>query len=71
MCAFAQPAKKPFDAAAMMRIARISEPRLSPDGRMVAFTVERPDVEANTRPKQIYVVPVAGGHTHGNCDGRQ
>ena len=27
----------------------------------MAFTVERPDVEANTRPKQIYVVPVAGG----------
>src|SRR5688572_7062685 len=61
MCALAQPAKKPFDTAAMMRIARISEPRLSPDGRLVAFTVERPDVTANTRPKQIYVAPVAGG----------
>ena len=61
MCAFAQPAKKSFDTAAMMRLARISEPRLSPDGRLVAFTVERPDVNANTRPKQIYVVPVAGG----------
>jgi dipeptidyl aminopeptidase/acylaminoacyl peptidase len=61
MCAIAQPAKKPFDTTAMMSIARISEPRLSPDGKLVAFTVERPDVAANTKPKQIYIVPVAGG----------
>lgn len=60
-CVFGQPSKRPFDVDAMMRIARVSEPQLSPDGAMVAFTVERPDVNANTKPKQIYVVPVAGG----------
>ena len=60
-CVFAQTGKKPFDAEAMMRIARVSESQLSPDGKMVAFTVERPDVTANTKPKQIYVVPVSGG----------
>jgi dipeptidyl aminopeptidase/acylaminoacyl peptidase len=59
LCASAQ--KKPFDVDAMMRIARVSEPQLSPDGKMVAFTVERPDVAANTKPKQIYVTPIAGG----------
>jgi dipeptidyl aminopeptidase/acylaminoacyl peptidase len=58
---FAQP-KKPFDVDALLKIARISEPALSPDGRTVAFTVERPEAAANTRPKQIYVVPVAGGN---------
>jgi Tol biopolymer transport system component len=61
MCVLAQPAKKPFDAAAMMRLARISEPQLSPDGKLVAFTVEHPDVQANTKPKQIYIVPVDAG----------
>jgi dipeptidyl aminopeptidase/acylaminoacyl peptidase len=61
LCVFAQAGKKPFDVDGMMRIARISEPQLSPDGKTVAFTVERPDVAANTKPKQIYVVPVAGG----------
>jgi dipeptidyl aminopeptidase/acylaminoacyl peptidase len=60
-CVFAQTSKRPFDAEAMMRIARVSEPQLSPDGTLVAFTVERPDVSANTKPKQIYVGPVAGG----------
>ncbi len=60
-CVFAQTSKRRFDAEAMMRIARVSEPQLSPDGTQVAFTVERPDVNANTKPKQIYVAPVAGG----------
>jgi dipeptidyl aminopeptidase/acylaminoacyl peptidase len=65
ICAFGQTdapiVRKPFDVDAMMRIARVSEPQISPDGKLVAFTVERPDVEANTKPKQIYVVPVTGG----------
>src|SRR6516162_11209960 len=56
---FAQ--KQPFDAAAMWKIARISEPVLSPNGRQVAFTVQTPDLDKNTKPQQIYVVPVDGG----------
>ena len=69
-CVFAQTSKRPFDADAMMRIARVSEPQLSPDGTLVAFTVERPDVNANTKPKQIYVAPVAGGQPLAIDDGR-
>ena len=57
----AQPAKKAFDVDALLRIARISEPRLSPDGKLVAFTIERPDVPANKKVKQISVVPLTGG----------
>ena len=34
---------------------------MSPDGKTVAFTVERPDIENNTRPEQIYTVSVDGG----------
>jgi len=45
----------------MWKIQRISEPVLSPDGRQVAFTVQTPDVEKNTKPQQIYLVPVDGG----------
>lgn len=44
-----------------MRLARISEPALSPDGTTVAFTVQRIDVAGNTKPTQIYTVPVTGG----------
>ncbi|MEQ1886137.1 MAG: S9 family peptidase [Bryobacteraceae bacterium] len=53
--------KKPFDVETMLKIQRIGEPALSPDGKLVAFTVQTPDVEKNTRPKQIYVVPIEGG----------
>src|SRR5580658_5700251 len=56
---FAQ--KQPLTVETMMRIARIGEPALSPNGRMVAFTVTTPDVAQNTKPQQIYVVSVDGG----------
>lgn len=54
-------AKQPFDVHALLKVARISDPQLSPDGRLVAFTVQRPDVENNTRPTHIWVVPLDGG----------
>jgi dipeptidyl aminopeptidase/acylaminoacyl peptidase len=52
--------QQPFDVAAMLRLARISEPVLSPDGKTVAFTVQTVDLEQNTKPKQIYVVGLSG-----------
>jgi dipeptidyl aminopeptidase/acylaminoacyl peptidase len=53
--------KLPFDVHALLKIGRISEPQLSPDGKTVAFTVQTVDVDQNTKPKQIYTVPVSGG----------
>src|SRR5216683_940569 len=58
---FALAQKKPFDVETMLKLSRISEPALSPDGKLVAFTVQTVDLEKNTRPKQIYVVPLEGG----------
>jgi len=45
----------------MMRIQRIDDPQLSPDGKSVAFTVQTVDLSSNTKPTQIYVVPVDAG----------
>ena len=56
--------KQPFNVQALLQIARISEPQLSPDGKTVAFTVQTIDVAQNTKPKQIYVVPTTGGAPH-------
>src|SRR5450756_1915792 len=54
-------AKLPFDVEAMMKIHRIGEPQLSPDGKTVAFTVQDIDIPNNTKPRQIWLVPVSGG----------
>src|SRR5437763_5042444 len=53
--------KRPFDVETLLRIQRISEPALSPDGKLVAYTVGTPDLDKNTQSKQIYTVPVSGG----------
>jgi Tol biopolymer transport system component len=45
----------------MLKLARIGEPVLSPDGMQVAFTVQTVDLEKNSKPAQIYSVPVQGG----------
>src|SRR6266404_4079160 len=56
---FAQ--KQPFAVDTMLKLSRISEPVLSRDGRLVAFTVQTVDLDKNTKPKQIYTVPLDGG----------
>ncbi len=45
----------------MLNLSRVSEPALSPNGRQVAFTVQTVDLANNSKPKQIYVVPISGG----------
>jgi dipeptidyl aminopeptidase/acylaminoacyl peptidase len=53
--------KAPFDVHAMLKLSRISDPQLSPDGRQVVFTVQTIDVKNNARPRQIWIVPIEGG----------
>lgn len=53
--------KMPFTVEALLKIARISDPRLSPDGSTVAFVVQSIDVEGNRKPQNIYTVSLAGG----------
>src|SRR5271155_3864279 len=52
--------KQPFDVQTMLKLSRLSEPVLSPDARLVAFTVQTVDLDRNTKPKQISVVGVNG-----------
>ncbi|MBI5481832.1 MAG: S9 family peptidase [Deltaproteobacteria bacterium] len=44
-----------------IRLKRVSDPRLSPDGRRVAFVVATFDKAKNTKNDDIWVVDVAGG----------
>jgi len=64
LCAGVWPAaaqKQPFTVDTMLRLARISEPALSPDGTQIAFTVQRVELDKNAKPTDIYLVPVQGG----------
>ena len=53
--------KAPFTFDALMKLSRIDDPQLSPDGKTVAFTVQIVDMANNSKPSAIYTVPVNGG----------
>jgi dipeptidyl aminopeptidase/acylaminoacyl peptidase len=53
--------KKPFDTDALLKIQRIGDPQLSPDGRTVAFAVSVPDVPNNKSVHSVWSVPLEGG----------
>jgi dipeptidyl aminopeptidase/acylaminoacyl peptidase len=58
--AFAQ-AKHPFTFEDMMKLKRVGEPEVSPDGKWVIFSVVDVNLEANTKTPHIWIVPTAGG----------
>jgi len=62
------PQKQPFDTAAMLKIQRIGDPQLSPDGKTVAFSVSLPDVDGNRSLHSVWSVPLEGGPPHKLAD---
>jgi dipeptidyl aminopeptidase/acylaminoacyl peptidase len=52
---------RPIRFEEMAKIPRVGGVALSPDGRLAAFVVATPDVEANTSRSAIWVVPASGG----------
>ena len=58
--AFAQ-AKHPFTFEDMMKLKRVEEPEVSPDGKWVLFAAVDVDLAANTKTPHVWVVPIAGG----------
>ena len=53
--------KRPFTFDEMMKVKRVADPQLSPDGRWVTFTVTTYDVGNNSRNSDIWLVPSEGG----------
>ncbi len=45
----------------LIKLHRVAEPQISPDGKWVAYTVSTPDMEANRGVSNIWVVPTAVG----------
>ena len=45
----------------LLKVRRVADPQISPDGTRVAFTIGDVNYEANRVVNQIYVVPLEGG----------
>ena len=55
------PAKRPMTPEDLYRLKTVSDPRVSPDGKWIAYTVSIPDLEQNGYNSDIWLVPVTGG----------
>jgi Tol biopolymer transport system component len=45
----------------LIKMHRIGEPQVSPDGKWVAYTVSTPDMDANRGASNIWLVATSGG----------
>ena len=52
---------RPIELADMFRVKRVSDPQLSPDGKLVAYVVGIVDKDANRTNTDIWVIPSTGG----------
>ncbi len=69
--------RRPMQFEDLMRMRRLGDIDLSPDGKWVLFTVTDVDLEGNTRTPHLWIVPVKGGEEKpitasqaGESDGR-
>ena len=61
--AFAAQGVHPFDVHDLVMMDRVSDPSLSPDGKLAAFAVRETDYEANKGSNGIWIVPSGSGKT--------
>ena len=52
---------RPFTVDDLLKVRRVSDPQVSPDGRWIAYTIADTDKAANNRTTQIYLIPTEGG----------
>ncbi|MBA3321132.1 MAG: PD40 domain-containing protein, partial [Pyrinomonadaceae bacterium] len=60
--AVAQPSsRQPLTIDDLLKVRRVGDPHLSPDGKLIAYTISDPDKAANRSRTQIYLISVDGG----------
>ena len=61
LLSFAAQAKKPMSAEDLVKVRAVQDPRISPDGKWVVFTVTSQDAEKNESESRLFVAPMSGG----------
>ena len=56
-------ARRPMTFEDMMKMRRLGDIAVSPDGRWVMFSATDVDLAKNTKTSHLFIVPVAGGET--------
>jgi len=51
----------PFSATEMMKLKRLADPQVSPDGSRVAFALTEVDLAGGKRNTDLWIAPVTGG----------
>src|ERR1035437_8543665 len=54
-------AKRPMTFEDMMKMKRLGETAVSPDGKWLAYSVTTVNLEQNTKTAELFIQPVAGG----------
>ena len=53
--------KKPLQPEDLYKVKRVSDPRVSPDGKWIAYTVTVTNLEENKADSDIWLIPIPGG----------
>ena len=53
--------KRPLTFDDLMKVQRVADPQLSPDGKWIAYTVTAVDKDGNSKNADIWIIPVTGG----------
>jgi dipeptidyl aminopeptidase/acylaminoacyl peptidase len=61
--ASAQASARPFTVEDALAVRLVSDPRLSPDGRWIAYVVEKNDLDRDEKTSRIYMTSVDGVET--------
>ncbi len=67
----ARQSAKPITVDDLLKIRRVSDPQLSPDGNWIAYTITDTDKAANKRKTQIYLISTEGGESRQLTDADQ
>jgi len=70
LCSVALAQNRSYNVDDLLKVRRVGDPQLSPDGRHVAFTIGDVNVADNRVVNQIYVTPIGGGELKRLTDGK-